>query len=216
MAAANCGGDDGAAPATDAPTTIVSPTSAAPESTAAATTTTVDPDAARLMHPGALEPGDYLGNKFTVPVSFTIGEGWEGMESADSLLVVEPSVDAAAGVVGELALLNAVAEMTVDEAVAELMADEDVAFSAPEPSSIGGIEGVVVSAEATEDELSYSLLYDPAFDSPFYVPAGFRHEVHVLAAETGTVIVLIDADADSWEQFRSKVQGVLDSIVWEE
>ena len=211
-----CGGDEKSTSTTDATSTTTAPTTTAPTTTAP--TTTTDPaDSVQLMHPGKLKPGVHVGNKFDLPVTFTVGDGWEGIESRGSLVLYEVlSADSTLDVGGELGILNTVADLSIDEVVAELTAVEEIEFSVEADSTIAGLEGLVLTSKGSPDEVTFGFLYDPAFESPWYAAEGVRHEVHVLDAETGTVIVWIDALPDGWDTFRPLAQTVLDSIVWEE
>jgi hypothetical protein len=169
------------------------------------------------FHAGVLEAGTYAGNKFGVPVTLDLADGWEGAESPDSLLVIERLADDAdLEFGGEIGLLAVVLDMSVDEVAAALRATAGVEFSEPSASTVAGLDGVVLTAPAVAEDVRFEWMYDPTFESPWYAFAGTQQEVHVLEHESGTMIIWMDALPAGWDAFRAQAQPVLDSIRWSE
>ncbi|MGE5209761.1 MAG: hypothetical protein ACM3MM_00780 [Acidobacteriota bacterium] len=217
---AGCGSDSTAsAPVTDS-TAADTPTSVAatdPPLEDAASPDTEVGSGASTFHTGPLDAGVYAGNKFSLPVTFEVADGWEGAESPDSLLLMERlSDDSELEFGGEIGLLATVLEMSVDEVVAALQATTGVVFSEPSASTVAGLDGFVLTADAVAEDVMFEWMYDPVFESPWYAFAGTQQEVHVLEHESGTLIVWMDALPAGWETFRAQAQPVLDSIVWSE
>jgi hypothetical protein len=221
---AGCGSDSSAAEtssetATD--TTEVEPATSVVVSdvpvTQAMTSDTETADGPSPFHTGALDAGTYAGNKFSIPVTFDLADGWEGAESPDSLLVIERLADDSdLEFGGEIGLLAVVLDMTVDEVVAALRATAGVEFSGPSPSTVAGLDGVMLTAPAVAEDVKFEWMYDQAFESPWYAFAGTQQEVHVVEHESGTMVIWMDALPAGWDAFRAQAQPVLDSIRWSE
>lgn len=218
---AGCGSDSSAnestteagADATEPTTTV-----AATEVTEAATTDTqTGTSAAAPFHTGALEAGSYAGNKFGIAVTFDVADGWNGAESPDSLLLTErlaEGSDLEFG--GEMGLLATALDMSVDEVAAALRETAGVEFSEPSATTVGGLDGVMLTADAVAEDVLFEWMYDPTFESPWYAFAGTQQEVHVVEHESGTIVVWLDSLPAGWDTFRALAQPVLDSIVWSE
>ncbi len=217
---AGCGSDSSTAGAsvTDAPVEAASTTDVVDVAvTEPAPSDTEAGETALPFHPGALDAGTYAGNKFAHPVTLVVGEGWEGDESQDSLLLFESLPDdSALEFGGTVGLLAPALDMSVDEVVAELTATAGVEFSEPTASSLTGLDGVALTAGPVAEEVVFEWIYDPAFESAWYAFAGEQHEVHVLDHPSGTMMVWISSLPDGWDGFRAQAQPVLDSIVWSE
>jgi hypothetical protein len=168
--------------------------------------TTVDAGIMRL-HSGALKPGTYAGNLFEHPVTLTVGEGWRSGESFGTLGLIEDSG-------GGLAIIDAVSEMSADEVLTRLVDREGITFSDPEPTSITGLDGVVVAADPPTEDVIYRFIQDS--QGLWYTAAGVRTEVHIVEAPTGTRLLWIEAPLGRWESFRPTAQAVIDSIIWAE
>lgn len=217
---AGCGSDSSAsepvaATADAAPTTAAVTTEV--EDTQATTPDTQPSSGAAPFHTGALDAGIYVGNKFGIPVTFEVADGWNGAESPDSLLLSERLADdSELELGGEIGLLATALDMSVDEVVAALRATAGVEFSEPSPTTVGGLDGVVLTAGAVPEDVMFEWMYDPNFESPWFAFAGTQQEVHVVEHESGTIIVWTDALPAGWDTFRELAQPVLDSLVWSE
>jgi hypothetical protein len=170
-------------------------------------------DAAELLPLpfGTLEPGAYAGNRFENPVTLTVGEGWRFEESFGILSLVEDLADDSGGGIG---IIDIASEMSADEVLDRLVDREGITFSDPEPTSITGLDGVVVTADAPTEVILYRFLQDS--QSGWGTAPGVRSEVHIVEAPTGTRLIWIEAPAERFESFRPTAQSVIDSIVWEE
>jgi hypothetical protein len=217
---AGCGSDSSASDSAPDTTNVDPATSVAatdPPVEDVATSDTQAGSAASPFHTGSLDAGVYAGNKFSLPVTFELADGWEGAESPDSLLLTERLADdSELEFGGEIGLLATALDMSVDEVGAALRATAGVEFSEPSPSTVAGLDGVVLTADAVAEDVKFEWMYDPAFESSWYAFAGTQQEVHVLEHESGTLIVWMDALPAGWETFRAQAQPVLDSIVWSE
>jgi len=212
---------DAVAPVTE-PTASTQPESAAstePASASSSVTPTTEPVADGTAQPlpyGELAAGTYVANKFAVPVTFVVDDGWEAYESATTLGLVEIRPDgAASNQAGEFTFLTLASEMSVDEVVAALATTEGVTYSEPLASTVGGLDGVVVTSDGSAGYVSYPWAFDTHAGGPWFTAAGMQQEVHVVAHDTGTVLIWLDAPAAEWEMFQAQAQPVLDSIAWE-
>lgn len=177
--------------------------------------TTEPGDEPRLLYNGVLQPGTYVGNQFEHPVTLTVGDGWQADEGFRYLGLYEVLAD---GVdpesAGGLALLDDAADLTIDEVIAEFEAVEGLSLSERGPTTIAGLDGVTFTVEPSVESINYFFLGNA--QGWWYTPAGLRSEFHIVAAPTGTRVIVIEALPDQWETFRASAQSVIDTIVWAE
>jgi class 3 adenylate cyclase len=217
IVAAACGGDDGSSSAAPSPSTTIAP--AATEAPAPDPTDPVEADEAAeagppMMFPGVLDIGTWATNRFGRSLTFETDVPWVGFETKESFVLTEVAPSGSEELTGEVALLATAGERTVDEVVAELQATEGLTFSEPEPATIVGLDGFVLTAPTLDDDVVVEWLFDTTIEQPWVAFAGTRHEVYVVADEQGTILVWIDAVDATWEPFRTSAQFVLDSINW--
>ncbi|HSL73505.1 MAG TPA: hypothetical protein VK853_03525 [Ilumatobacteraceae bacterium] len=230
---AACSDDDGAAStvAGASPTTIATgdstsddpaPTSSDPAPTTSDTVPTTsdtvpttDDVGIQRLYSGVLAPGTYAGNLFEHPITLTVGEGWRSEESFGTISLLEDlPEDSTDAFGGGLAIIDVVSEMSADEVLTRLVDREGITFSEPEPTSITGLDGVVVTADPPVQDVIYRFIQDS--QGAWYTPAGLRSEVHVVQAPSGTRLIWIEAPPERWEAFRPTAQSVIESIIWGE
>ena len=182
-----------------------------PAPTSSGAVTTTDDIGLQRLYSGVLAPGTYAGNLFEHPVTLTVGEGWRSEESFGTISLLEDSTDE---VGGGLAIIDVVSEMSADEVLTRLVDREGITFSEPEPTSITGLDGVVVTADPPAEDVIYRFIQDS--QGVWYTPAGQRSEVHIVETPNGTRLVWIEAPPERWESFRPAAQSVIDTIVWDE
>lgn len=203
-----CSSDDDAAESTVAASAVATTVSAGD------TVATTDAGPQRL-YSGPLAPGTYAGNLFEHPVTLTVGEGWRSEESFGTIGLREVlPEDSTVEIGGGLAIIDVVSEMSAEEVLTRLVDREGITFSEPEPTSIAGLDGVVVTADPPPQDVIYRFIQDS--QGVWYTPTGQRSEVHVVEAPTGTRLVWIEAPPERWQSFRPAAQTVIDSIVWSE
>lgn len=168
------------------------------------------------MYPGILEPDTYANKKFRIPLTFTIENEWDSIESSKSLLFYRQPVEGSDLEPGEFALLLDGADLSVDEVIENLRTNPGITFSEPEPATITGLEGVVVRAEPTAEEVDFKWMIDGELGGAWYMMPGFQQEVYVVDNAGTTMMIWIDSLPEIWDQFRAEVQIVLDSITWGE
>lgn len=221
-----CGGDENEAdaespavetteapPVTDPPTTTEAPTTTAPPTTLPPTTEDAGP---RPVYPGKLEPDTYRNKRFETPIVFTIEQEWESMESRDSLLFFRDPGDDAGLAPGDVALLFTEADSSVDEVVEQIRTTPGITFGEPEPATITGLDGVVLSSDVAAEEVNYGWLVDRDFGGNWYTMAGRQSEVYVVDQDGRTLVVWLDATPEDWDAFHADAMALLDSVVWGE
>jgi hypothetical protein len=138
-----------ASPSTTPPTTAA-PATARP--TAAPTTTepppTTDPDAPPPVE-GIIAHGTYVGGEFDTPLTFTTDHSWSTLASPEGILLTEKLDLGEIRATGEM-VIDASTDLSYDDALAALLEIEDFEFGSPEPTTVGGLTGSVVSAPATD------------------------------------------------------------------
>jgi hypothetical protein len=218
-----CGGDDDSSTATSAPPTTIASTSTAtpaPASTesAASTEPAGSGDGAieepSLVFPGVLDIGTWVTNRFGNEFTFETDVPWTAFETRDSFVLTEVVPSGSEEITGEVALLATARDLTVDEVVANLQAAEGLTFSEPEPASVMGLDGVVLTAPNSAEEVVFEWLFDTTIEQPWVAIADTRHEVYVVSDGENTLLVWIDGPDATWETVRSSAQYVLDSIQW--
>jgi hypothetical protein len=215
--AAGCSDDDGVltSGAAAAPEATVSDTIAGTTAAATVPAPTDPADAPRLLYNGPLQAATYVGNQFEHPVTLTVDEGWEALESFRSILLLEVlAEDSALPEGGGLAILDNVSDLSIDEVIAEFAAVEGFSFSEPEPTTIAGLDGVTFVSDPLAEDADFHFIRDS--QGWFYTPAGMQSEVHVVDAPTGTRLIVIEALPEGWDSFRARAQSVIDTIVWAE
>lgn len=199
--------------ATDPPATTEAPATTEPPATSPPTTEDTGP---RPVYPGKLEPDTYRNKRFETPIVFTIEQEWESMESRDALLFFRDPVDDSELAPGDIGLLFSMADSSIDEVVELLRTTPGVTFGEPEPATITGLDGVVVTSDAVAEEVNYGWLTDRDFGGNWYTIEGRQSEVYAVDQDGRTLIVWLDAPSEDWDAFRAEAMAVLDSVVWGE
>jgi hypothetical protein len=179
----------------------------------------------------ALQPGEYRSEEFEPSFSFRVGKGWSStpLEASDLLHIVRGE-DAGLG----FAIIRRVYEPTRTGSPSVAEAPKDLVgwyqhhpylrTSAPEPVTVGGVEGVRFDITVVEDlpedyggvcGTDCVDIHKAADGRVVGQPKGDRTRLIVLKDVEGeTVTVAIHGPATGFDEFTLKAQKVLDTVKW--
>jgi hypothetical protein len=213
---------------------------AAGESAAPVKSTCPNPHGGSCL--GPLEAGEYSTTRFKPGITYTVPDGWTNFEDLPGNVLLFQQEDSQDGVVGGsyLGIYSNVRAAAIDcaeaaqeaigatpaELVAWYQSVPGLAVSEPTPVSVGGLDGLQIDLSLVPRGDTCS--YGPYSGLPLIIGDGVSELHHVVLDEIGVRLVMLEwgkgnltleitnvTEQHSAEEFRSQVQPIVDSLVFD-
>ena len=204
--------------------TVVATTSTAADGTVppddtAAPATTEAPSSGAVAQPvtgGSVDAGTWTPAQWMWPMSFTVEEPWDVVDLPKAFTILEQLPTGSAVGPGEVSVF-ALPEMSTDEAIAAIREPVGITWTDPEPASIAGLDGFVLTSDGGESgSIAYPVFSHDPNEFLWFVFVDTKNEVYVLERPEGTMLLWIDAPARTWDTFRPEAQELIDTFLWTE
>lgn len=175
---------------------------------------TAAPTGPFAIRAGTLTPGPYTTTAFQPTLTFTVGDGWNGMFPDDSdEIALNDSQEGLFAITRVTQVIDPATRVTAipvpDDLIAWFTTHPQLTAEAPRPVTIAGLSGRSVDVVVTDGSEPDMFAYE---SGNMYIPAGFRIRYIVLPLDGPDLTIVVGAAKDAFDATIERAQVMLDSL----